>query len=727
MVRSLMTSKPRKHEMGRLSEAERLSLQQLRLLEWAERRAESPAAPESVVSDGWRASSWLEGWELTRGLSLAPWQQSACDAWFAAAGRGTIKVVTGAGKTVVALAIAERLQREEPQLRIAIVVPTIVLMNQWHAVLLERSNLPQEALARLGGGHSETFDDGKAVLIAVLASARKELPRLVEEAGIGDRLLFVADECHRVGAPEMSAVLQTRRRFSLGLSATPERGEDADVGDDEYGRSTLGTELGPIVYEMTFAQAIEQGILPPFEIHHFGLSLNGREARQYEALTRSINDSRRELLASSQAARKAGGGEQLVAWARRVSSRGDSGLAGVASRFVNDTSRRKALLYRAESRALATKRLVQEALAARADARVILFHESIGEVVSLFGVLTRAGIPAVMEHSELPGELRETSLELFRAGTAQVIVSARSLIEGFNVPEADLGIIVASSSSARQRIQSIGRVLRKYRDAAGEQKSSRVCVLYVRDSVDEAIYEKEDWDRLIGLDRNRYFEWEPRSEPIERPGPPRAAIPTEEEIDLTSLRVGDPYPGRYDGAEFSADSQGNVSDPEGRVAANPQGIPALVAKLKGQAGRFKVTPRQQAVLVLVPAEGDGWQTLYGGVLSEPFEFGAPEAAVEFDSSELTAGEPYPGPVEPAEQLRFRQRGGGVVSRRARRGEVFARGTAAEQLAGTLRDLTRTRPITKIYVNDLGHAFWREDGVARFITALEDALEFPSEA
>src|SRR5439155_4625367 len=281
---SRMTSKPRKDEMGRLSEAERLSLQQLRLLDWAERRAESPAAPEAdaAPSDAPRVTSWLESWELTRGLSLAPWQQAACDAWFAADGRGTIKVVTGAGKTVVALAIAERIQREEAQLRIAIVVPTIVLMNQWHAALLERSNLPEDALARLGGGHSETFANGKAVLIAVLASARKELPRLVEEAGIGDRLLFVADECHRVGAPEMSAVLQTRRRFSLGLSATPERGEDGDVGDDEYERSMLGTELGPIVYEMTFAQAIEQGILPPFEIHHFGLSLNAREARQYE-------------------------------------------------------------------------------------------------------------------------------------------------------------------------------------------------------------------------------------------------------------------------------------------------------------------------------------------------------------------------------------------------------------------------------------------------------------
>src|SRR5205823_3759588 len=121
-----------------------------------------------------------------------------------------------------------------------------------------------------------------------------------------------------------------------------------------------------------------------------------------------------------------------------------------------------------------------------------------------------------------------------RAGTARVIVSARSLIEGFDVPEADLGIIVASSSSPRQRIQSIGRVLRRVRDASGEEKSSRICVLYMRDTVDETIYEKEDWDRLIGLDRNRYFLWDPPADPVEQPQPPRDAIPPESEIDFSS-------------------------------------------------------------------------------------------------------------------------------------------------------------------------------------------------
>ena len=45
------------------------------------------------------------------------------------------------------------------------------------------------------------------------------------------------------------------------------------------------------------------------------------------------------------------------------------------------------------------------------------------------------------------------------------------------------------------------------------------------ETVDEAIYEKEDWERLIGIDRNRYFVWDPPRQPLEQPDPPRSAIP----------------------------------------------------------------------------------------------------------------------------------------------------------------------------------------------------------
>ena len=251
-----------------------------------------------------------------------------------------------------------------------------------------------------------------------------------------------------------------------------------------------------------------------------------------------------------------------------------------------------------------------------------------------------------------------------------------------------------------------------------KRKTSRVCVLYVRDTVDEAIYEREDWNKLIGLDRNRYFTWDPPAEAVELGAPPRAAIPTEGDIDTAALALGDEWPGRYDGEEFSSDSLGNVSSLDGRIAVNPQDVPETVIKLKGQPGRFKVTPQQQLVLVLMPGQDGGWIVRFGGPLAEPFSFVATQASARVDASGLYPGDLYDGPLEPAQELRFRRRRAGVVAMRRRRGgEVFASGNQAETLVDVLRRLNRTHgPISKFFVNELGHAFWREKGTARFIIA-----------
>lgn len=713
-----------------LSRRERLTLQQLKLVEWAEKysTADGTVTSEDQAQENGGRDSLPGTWTLTEGIQLAPWQRDACHAWFAAGMRGTIKVVTGAGKTVVALAIAERLQREDPDLRVAIVVPTIVLMNQWVEVFRERSNLPECAVGRMGGGHSESFDETRRVVVAVLASARKELPAMAKSLGIGQHLLLIVDECHRAGAPAMSAVLETGRGYSLGLSATPERDDLTEEASlNEYNASKLGIQIGPIVYEMTYAEAIRLGVLPPFEIHHIGVDLSPEEDGRYQALSRSIADARRELQAASPTARKLSGG-QLLAWASKVGTRGPSDITAIAYRFMNDTSRRKQLLYEAGQRVAAAQQLVKEALEDRDAARVILFHESISEVVRLFGLLREEGLPVVMEHSKLPPDLREGTLDLFRSGDAQVVVSARSLIEGFNVPEADLGIIVASSSSPRQRIQSIGRVLRVHRDGTGDHKASRVCVLYVRQTVDEQIYERENWEELIGADRNRYFYRDALGEVNEVYNPPRSPLPDEDAIDLSRLAFGDEYPGGYVGDELTTDTHGNVTNLEGTIAANPQEVPETVRRLKGQYGRFRITPKKAAILVLAQDTTRVWKTLYGGILGEPFDFARePMIPDNISVEELFPGDHYPGPVTPSQEFRYRARAGGRIAKRVRGGEVYAGGTQAERLLATVNEVRRNhRGLTKVHVNNLGHAFWVEGGIPRFLVSLDGDLEFYSD-
>ena len=46
---------------------------------------------------------------LPSDLTLRPYQEQAIANWFAASGRGTLKMATGSGKTITALALASRL------------------------------------------------------------------------------------------------------------------------------------------------------------------------------------------------------------------------------------------------------------------------------------------------------------------------------------------------------------------------------------------------------------------------------------------------------------------------------------------------------------------------------------------------------------------------------------------------------------------------------------------
>lgn len=105
---------------------------------------ETAAAP-TTIPDRWQL--------VPPGIALHAWQKECLPIWLDEhGGRGTVKVATGGGKTLFALAAMQALQNgKEPDLRVVIVVPTIPLMVQWKSELL-RGNVPESAIAFRGGG-----------------------------------------------------------------------------------------------------------------------------------------------------------------------------------------------------------------------------------------------------------------------------------------------------------------------------------------------------------------------------------------------------------------------------------------------------------------------------------------------------------------------------------------------------------------------------------------------
>lgn len=558
-----------------------------------------------------------EKWELLpEGLELHQWQRECLPIWLVN-GRGTVKVATGGGKTLFALAVAQQLQNElESDLRLVIVVPTIPLMYQWLDEL-SAGNLPKSAIGFMGGGQEISPHETLRVLICVLNSARDRLTDYITKAQWAEKMLLVVDECHRSSAEQARRIFDSQPRYTLGLSATPEQeGEVSGFATDRaYNEGVVGRALGPIIYDFTLRESLAAGLLTPFEVWHVGVSLQANECVEYERMSREISELRRELQVRHRRSRSTQG---FIAWCQTQASRG--GNVPEAERFIGLSNQRKRLLYCAAARCEVALHILSE-VAIDVESRAIVFHESIEEIEDLFLKADSLLLPVVLEHSQLPSALRDENIEAFRSGIARIIISAKSLIEGFNVPSADLGLIMASSGSVRQRIQSLGRMLRR----KAENRKARILILYVRGTEDEAIYESADWDNVIGAERNRYFVWAPQEgrdqwpEALAETGqPPRSYKPPSWEVDVSNLNYGDAYPGRSDGIDLKVDQANNLRTDDGlSVPAAFEIIQAIVERNIFR--RARLTPAGH-LIVRIDAQGSEQQDwCFLGQVDQPRE------------------------------------------------------------------------------------------------------------
>ena len=726
---------PKKKIENIFGDKEKLHFHQLQLLKWhsterieeKQNNVQNNSESENKTTSSMAPDKWL----LTKGVQLHDWQKQCIQKWHDANCRGTVKVVTGGGKTILGLAIAERLQNNNTaDLRVAIVVPTIVLMNQWYDELIDKGNLPKECIGRMGGGYKESFDGNCCILICVLKSASKKLPRMVEKENLSTKLLLIVDECHRVSANQSSNVLSTRSAYSLGLSATPDsNGTDSNT---KYNDSLTGCKLGRVVYELSYVDALKYGLIPPFTIQHYGVSLNQRERNKYIQLTKIIRDASKKLPRPLS-------GEFLYTNAIKI-AKTKSKYSSLAAKYKLNVDKRKELLFHAESRKQAVIKLIKKEISINKNSQIILFHERIELAVQLFISLRSSGFNVAMEHSTLPDSLRSNGLDLFRKGVAQILVSVKSLIEGFNVPAVDVGIIVASSSSPRQRIQSIGRVMRRHHDKDGERQTSCIHVIYAQDTTDELIYEKFDWEKLTGAERNFYYKWTKGEEPVKQSSPPRPFLPGEDDIDSAALKIGASYPGRYEGNEYTCDNNHNVStlsnqhEDKDKYVYDAGELAKMVIETGGQAGRFIITPKKNFVLVKDRTSGKG--TLYAGNWQlKPTLTNKQENFDILDKQKCRRwvknakpGDEYPisHPQLETEKWRYKQGTGGQIVKKVYRGDSRAKMSAGtENLLREIKELIRRgKKITLLERTPDHHILFRQDGKLWFIIALNNELEFP---
>lgn len=381
-------------------------------------------------------------------LQLRPYQQQAIANWFANKGQGTLKMATGSGKTITALAIAaelyrKSLQQHKPLQGLLIVCPYRHLVTQWAEAARQFGLQPILAFEAVQSWQGEL----QSQLLAVLSAKQSFITVITTNATLirdslqsqlqffPPRSLIIGDEAHNLGSTCLESKLPQEIKLRLALSATPER------YFDEQGTERLLKYFGPVLEpEFTLKDAIAAKALVPYLYYPVLVELTESEIERYEKLTNRIN--------------------------RAIGMGGDLEDNGVLAAL---------LMQRARLVGAATNKLqaLRQIMSNRLHTSHTLFYcgdGSLEDEVSQESDRQLAAVTALLQDElgyRVKSYTAETSLESreelryqFMHGLVQGLVAIRCLDEGVDIPAIQTAVILASSNNPRQFIQRRGRILR---------------------------------------------------------------------------------------------------------------------------------------------------------------------------------------------------------------------------------------------------------------------------
>lgn len=378
-------------------------------------------------------------WPLRTSRDPFPHQREAVDVWQKRGGQGVVVLPTGTGKTFVAILAIHRSER--PTL---VVTPTIDLMSQWYSELQVAFDVP---VGLLGGG----YHDIQPLTVTTYDSAHIHLDRWGNRFG-----LLVFDECHHLPGPSyMASALGAIAPYRLGLTATPERTDGQEA--------LIETLIGPIVYRREIRE-LAGHFLADYRTERLYVELTEEEAMAYQ----QARDHYRQFCSD-----------------KGINMSGPTGW----QRFIQETSRsregRAAFAAYHEQRRLALAapaklQLLEKLLHMHRKDRVLIFTY---DNATVYQIAQTYLVPAITHQTKT--KERKQILDGFQTGDYSIVVTSRVLNEGVDVPAANVGIVLSGTSTVREHVQRLGRLLRKHGD-----KQATLIEVVTRGTVEEFITER---------------------------------------------------------------------------------------------------------------------------------------------------------------------------------------------------------------------------------------------
>ena len=380
-------------------------------------------------------------------MKLREWQEAAFPLWWERK-RGIVKVVTGGGKTVFAIHCLKKYLEENSNNSIFIVVPSIALLDQWYEGL--QLSFKNNEIALNGGG--ERLNKLSKITISTIDSVKN----IIENFDASKTLLIV-DECHKIGTEKRGETLTNHWHATLGLSATPER----DYDDNFY--IIIRKILGDIIFDYDYIDAREDEVIVNFKLLYAYAAMTNSEEAEYKKFTKSIQ--------------------------RRAATIGGNNM--------NDYPLKMLIFNRARMVKNSINRIPFgiELLQKYKRDSWIVFTENKKQAKEFNSIINSKDYKSAIYNTDLDTSEREENLNNFKNGNLNVLVSCTALDEGFDMPEADGAMILSASSSKRQRIQRMGRVLR----ITANKQNALIVTVYSSKTEYEKLREESNRYQLEGV------------------------------------------------------------------------------------------------------------------------------------------------------------------------------------------------------------------------------------
>ena len=345
--------------------------------------------------------------------TLREYQKEALTAWIRNDYRGVIALPTGSGKTIVAIAALTHVN-----VKTLIVAFTKEQLYQWKRALIDFTNVDEVYIGMY-------FSEEKRIAPITLTTyqtAFRHTSKLAPYFG-----LLIIDEVHHLPADKFKHIavsLPAPKR--LGLSATPYREDGKHL--------ELFPLMGGIVYSKTPQELAELGYLASYEVITIKVSLKPNERKRYLELKKKY----RELVNGADF-------NEVLEAARRGDRR--------AIEALKIHSEIKQLVQKSQAKFDKTIEIIEDEL--KRGAKIIVF----AHYVDLAKKIAEA-VGGYLLTGETDNRRRRLILETFRNTRSGVLVVTTVGDEGLDIPDANVGILVAGTGSRRQFIQRLGRLLR---------------------------------------------------------------------------------------------------------------------------------------------------------------------------------------------------------------------------------------------------------------------------